>query len=380
MAGFNKSNMFIPKKIHVGFQSRNDTFTGKLAYIVYEDEKGVIRKQTSWDGWRDKKIDAVVFDNTPTRYVINKGVQRNGYFGTGRSIARIYDSRDFEFEISIDNLIGILMHSDISKRDIHEECVFAWYGKDLVLLPVNSEEYQSSMAYTDKQSLKVSAKDLVKGYTYEVKKASSDCTLIYIGYLPNYTQTRYQALKGQSGGKKKHVFYDTNYKRFETPSVSTLARVVSEEVHVDFAKLDSQYQTSAEHLRIVDFNVVDTNKSLSTDYYNYLYRKHNGQMQELCFKTRDGKLEDNTYYFRITTYSKDNTKTGFDYNGDNNGSDRELLSQFNISKNQSYWYNPKPKEVIPELDVFLAQAKSLGYADTIQLVLENGTTVNSDRR
>ena len=31
------------------------------------------------------------------------------------------------------------MHSDVSKRDIVEEMVYAWNGKDLVLLPVNSE-------------------------------------------------------------------------------------------------------------------------------------------------------------------------------------------------------------------------------------------------
>lgn len=46
-----KSNLYIPKKIHVGFQKRSDTYTGKLAYVIYEDEKGVLRKQGSWDGW-----------------------------------------------------------------------------------------------------------------------------------------------------------------------------------------------------------------------------------------------------------------------------------------------------------------------------------------
>ena len=34
-----KSNIFIPKKINVGFRNRSGTYTGKLAYIIYYDDK-----------------------------------------------------------------------------------------------------------------------------------------------------------------------------------------------------------------------------------------------------------------------------------------------------------------------------------------------------
>ena len=37
-----KSNIFIPKKINVGYQNRSDTYTGKLAYVIYYDEKGSV--------------------------------------------------------------------------------------------------------------------------------------------------------------------------------------------------------------------------------------------------------------------------------------------------------------------------------------------------
>lgn len=33
------TNIFIPTKINVGFQERKDTYTGKLAYVIYFDEK-----------------------------------------------------------------------------------------------------------------------------------------------------------------------------------------------------------------------------------------------------------------------------------------------------------------------------------------------------
>lgn len=41
------TNIFIPTKINVGFQERKDTYTGKLAYVIYFDEKGKLRKETS---------------------------------------------------------------------------------------------------------------------------------------------------------------------------------------------------------------------------------------------------------------------------------------------------------------------------------------------
>ena len=37
--------MFIPKRIKIGFQKREDTFTGKLSYIIYYDETNKLRKE-----------------------------------------------------------------------------------------------------------------------------------------------------------------------------------------------------------------------------------------------------------------------------------------------------------------------------------------------
>lgn len=50
-----KSTIFIPKKCKVGFNTRNDTYTGKLAYVIYNDGK-VWRKETSWNGWIENYI------------------------------------------------------------------------------------------------------------------------------------------------------------------------------------------------------------------------------------------------------------------------------------------------------------------------------------
>ncbi len=35
------NTVLIPKKCKAGFQKRDDTFSGKLSYIIYYDEKNV---------------------------------------------------------------------------------------------------------------------------------------------------------------------------------------------------------------------------------------------------------------------------------------------------------------------------------------------------
>lgn len=94
--------LFIPSKIRVGYVKRDDTYTNRLAYVIYYDSKGKLRKETSFEQWRDKKIRVDEFENKPhSGFVINKGVKRYGHWGSGRSMIRIYDDRGIEFEITI---------------------------------------------------------------------------------------------------------------------------------------------------------------------------------------------------------------------------------------------------------------------------------------
>lgn len=242
--------LFIPTKLKVGYQNRQDTFTGKLAYVIYYDEKGKLRKEKSWTGWCDSNIPSDEFENKPTTgFVIHKGQQRFAeWFGTGRTMIRIHHPDGFEFEITVNNLMNILMHSDVSKRDIVQECVFAWGGTELVLLPTNSQEYQASIVHTDKQSLQVSAKDLVPGRTYTRKKSSD--TLLYVGFYEFFdTSTKYEYRTGKTAQHmdckgKKHVFYDSSCKNFSAPSPSVLAHEVSEDISPELANvIESFYKT-----------------------------------------------------------------------------------------------------------------------------------------
>ncbi len=203
--------LFIPSKIKVGYQKRGDTYTKKLAYVIYYDEKGKLRKETSWEGWRDKTIPADEFENKPhSGFVLNKDVQRSGeWFGSGRNMIRVYDDRGIEFEITCDNLMYILMTTNCVKRGLEGEFVYAWEGKELILLPTGCEEYESSVKYTENKAKKIKAKELVAGCSYKTKEMQD---LIYLGkfdyftfgYSKSYTYPKIQNVQ------KMYIFSDVN--------------------------------------------------------------------------------------------------------------------------------------------------------------------------
>lgn len=191
--------LYIPKKIKIGFQKRSGTVgEGLLGYVIYIDDKGKLRKETSWQGWRDQKIEPVEYDNVPTPgFIINEAIQRGGWDWYSDTVTkvRIYDSRGFEFEITAQNLISVLMHTDCLKRGLDGEFVYAWAGKDLVLLPTNSQEYQEAVRFTTLQRQKVSSKELKPGFAYLDKNQN---TCIYLGHFPYY--------RHDIKPEKKHIF------------------------------------------------------------------------------------------------------------------------------------------------------------------------------
>ena len=164
--------IFIPKKINVGFQERNDTYTGKLAYVIYFDEKGKLRKETSWQNWRDKNITNEIYNNEPTEgFVLNKKVGGDRYgWNPRQTYTRVYDPRGFEFEITIPNLLYILENCNCIKgKGLEGEFVYGWDGKELILIPIESPDYKSIQRKTkiiyDNSFVKPT--DLKVGVTYE---------------------------------------------------------------------------------------------------------------------------------------------------------------------------------------------------------------------
>lgn len=183
------NNMFIPKKIKVGFRKRDHTYTKLLAYVIYFDEKGKLRKEKSWEGWRDKSISPVEYDNSPiSGFVLNKSVGGYSYrWGDFRqSYVRVYDPRGFEFEITIPNLLYILEYtSSIKGKGLEGEFIYAWDGTELVLLPISSPDYIELEQLNEKrfENRYIKAKDLKIGAQYLTKDNKK---YVYMGKFDAY--------------------------------------------------------------------------------------------------------------------------------------------------------------------------------------------------
>ncbi len=158
------ADIFIPETIRVGFQHRDKTFTDKLGFVIYY-KNGKLCQEKSWNGWVDHKITPQEFDNKPTSgFMIARGIKRHGYNWGGTTVrARIYDPRGYEFEISMDTLVGLLMYTETSKGEIQGECVYGWKGGELILIPTNAEVYKEYVESGNKKPVKVNRNFTLKG-------------------------------------------------------------------------------------------------------------------------------------------------------------------------------------------------------------------------
>ncbi len=209
-----KSTFFIPKQIKVGYRERYGTYTGKLAYVVYYDQKGILRKETSWQSWRDKKLGEDTFNNEPiSGFVLNKHA---GGYSSGwnhrQSYCRVYDPRGFEIEITIDNLLWILDWSDCYKgKGLDGKFCYGWNGTDLVLIPECTEDYKESKTFSDSLFITptIEKKNLVIGSSYKLKM---DDDMIYIGEfkIQNKLGTRYYSKSLFMKYNKPNILYPVN--------------------------------------------------------------------------------------------------------------------------------------------------------------------------
>lgn len=273
--------LYIPEKINVGYQEREGTYTGKLAYVIYYDDKGVLRKERSWQSWRDDKIPNQEFENKPTEgFVLNKGVGGVSYsrWNSRNEYIRVYDPRDFEFEISVANLLFILRECDCTKgKGLEGQFVYSWDKTELVLLPVNSQEYQESQQFTELKSnvTKIKLKDLVVGYTYQ----TVDHSLTYLGRFDAYNvMLRYYSTDLKSG--KYHVFYDG--KNFQLFKSGFNAIVTSKEMPDNFAELVEEYQKSRYGSKIKELEFKPAKTGIFVKGYHGEFYQLNTYRNDIC--------------------------------------------------------------------------------------------------
>lgn len=301
--------LYIPEKLKVGFVDRKDTYTQKLAFVTYYDQKGVLKKERTWENWRDQKIDPVEYNNVPTTgFVLNKGVGgvRQSYgWNTRNEYIRVYDPRNFEIEISVSNLLFILRECDCSRgKGLEGEFVYAWDRQQLVLLPVISEDYKNSQEFTKLQSFDpIKAKDLVQGATYQTRRQEK---LIYLGKFDrfepvNKVLTSYpdgtpivdymgRQTTQPSGITKSHTFKNEKGGYVFLDKLNSLAVCISDVVP-NYAELmdeyiNSKYGSKVEKLFLKKFS------SQVNSWRKYFYCEESpGIFVRYCYSLYSGKID-----------------------------------------------------------------------------------------
>lgn len=211
------TTIFLPKTIKVGYQNRSDTYTGQLAYVIYYDQRNALRKEKSWQSWRDDKIPSQEFSNEPiSGFVLNKKVgDYSCHWGNHRqAYTRVYDPRNFEVEITIENLLYILENaSSIKGKGLEGEFVYGWSNKDLILIPVESPDYKELVELNNlrHEKKRFDGKTLILGGTY---KSNSNNELIYLG--------RFYENNDDSKETKTYFFYNRNVSYGKITSIKSL--------------------------------------------------------------------------------------------------------------------------------------------------------------
>lgn len=273
-----KSNIFIPNKIKVGYVKRCDTYTEKLAYVIYYDQKNVLRKEKSWEGWRDKKLTPNDFDNEPTSgFVLNK---KAGGYNTGwnnrQTYCRVYDPRGFEFEITIPNLLYILENSNsIKGKGLEGEFVYGWDGTELLLVPVDSPDYKELTKYADTlfNATPIKGKELILGAKYMT--AQND-TLIYLGRFDEYSPNSNAKNKG-----KKYWFLDKKW----SDNVITMASITGKIVKlIDEIPVSNYANVMDKLMKDPRYNPLDPTK--------YVYKPYTEEEFVGMLKNRSNHFDD----------------------------------------------------------------------------------------
>jgi hypothetical protein len=195
----------------------------------------------------DPSIIPIEFDNTPrSGFVLNKKAGGTKWsWNTRNTYCRVWDPMGFEVEISIPNLLFILQESSSFKgKGLEGDFVYAWDGKDLVLLPTSCEDFKSSANFTKLQDGKVSAKELVEGCYYKTKQQED---LMYMGRYATYTDSGHvyaSKIKDKDYTKdvkptKNHVFLNKNGSILTFSGLTHLAQRVTDVADPSYAgKLD----------------------------------------------------------------------------------------------------------------------------------------------
>ena len=197
----------LPENLYVGRLKRDSE--NILGFMVPDgtDRAAQKRKETvdswaqgrSWDRTESPQLEPLLLKNTALKgYKLTDTIRRCGYNGSGNVLWRVLDPRDFEIEISSDNLAGILDSVGVlAGGEIPGDCIWGREGSRNVLLPLTSEPYHLA-AQVDAKPIKEKPDKLKIGHVYMTTQLGA---LVYLG------KTEVTLCKGKGGSTKTFFTY-----------------------------------------------------------------------------------------------------------------------------------------------------------------------------
>lgn len=352
-----EQQLYIPEKLKIGFKERKDTYTAKLGFITYEDNAGKLKKENVWKGWIDKKIPVLNTENTPTSgFVLNRngGGPRYSYGHHSRNpFIRVYDPRDFEIEISVENLLFILRECDCSKgKGLEGEFVYAWNKQTLVLLPVKSVDYENSTKFTDLQHKNVSSKELKPGINYITKQQTN---LLFLGKFDYYeiSSKIYSSNNWRKGKSKKFVFWDGTAFVYAN-QVKNIASEASPDIDPNFAELVDKYYKSihgskAIRLYLMEKGTIGKDRHTSFHLKDGLFLRCHYQKQNYYDRNMKKYTDDKAWFLSIHAgFSLENGIIK-EHSLNLSSFEKELLEQY-PRYNPIDWIEPTNQVLMAELE------------------------------
>lgn len=412
-------NVFIPTKCKVGFNTRTDTYTGKLGYIIAYDGKKW-RKEPSWENWRekymeeslveaekrkqyddrmkqftdpksyykytqeqaekqmgpyskfqpylhkwskDKSIEPIEFDNEPTEgFVLNKKVGGDRYSWNPRqTYTRVYDPRGFEFEITVPNLLYILENTNsIKGKGLEGNFIYGWSGKDLLLIPESAPEYVKMKEFTELQDAKVSAKDLRPGGVY-LDKQQIEWT--YLGKFDEYTRKYVytNSTKGYEYNQSKKYWFSEKSGMVQTKSgLSFLAKDLKKDDLVNYNNSLEKLEKSEAFIGFGEVILEDISEITEKVNYRNLYFTKDNQLYSIYYNLGyDNSLIQDLNISIVHKFNIDDTSTSL--------------------KSTTSWYESKSKlkSIFPEFEgKKLKDLPKMFQLQIKRIKLKNGKTID----
>jgi hypothetical protein len=144
-----KTNVKIPEKHYVGMVKRPNDHLPLGFMTPWGEDKAARQRMDTVDRWArgTEKLEPMVIDNLPlSGFRLTKSIRTTNY--GGHDHWRVEDPRGFELEITSGNLAQLLSVGTLDRGDILDECVWARYGKDNVLLSTATAEYREAVENT----------------------------------------------------------------------------------------------------------------------------------------------------------------------------------------------------------------------------------------